>query len=243
MRIYIILLLAFAFVLPLSAQTLVEKFRSEPNERWLNRAQLSQRTQGSFENYFDPNVDFKGLSYVKNDSLIILWCIRFTNGTDIVDDFIIEGSKPDDNDLWGPVNLDGTGNYELAVWRRSAGSPTGSLSLFSMDASTTELTAQIDGVVGFFVLLALQANGTMHDSYWFFWWRLSLYVQLGLAILGGLWVSVGGIFDLRKMFHRLNTIDRNALDDGRVVGDQNLADAVSEQNPPPIPPDAKSPPK
>lgn len=80
------------------------------------------------------------------------------------------------------------------------------------------------GVIGFFVLALLQANGIMTDSRWFFWWRMSLFVQLGLAILGGLWVSIGGIFDLRKMFQRLSNIDRNELDDGRVAGDQNLAD-------------------
>lgn len=80
------------------------------------------------------------------------------------------------------------------------------------------------GVLGFFVLAFLQANGMMNDSRWFFWWRMSLFVQLGLAILGGLWVSIGGIFDLRKMFQRLANIDRNVLDDGRVVGDQSLAD-------------------
>ena len=80
------------------------------------------------------------------------------------------------------------------------------------------------GVLGFIVLAIIQANGAMQDSTWFFWWRLSLFVQLGLAILGGLWVSVGGIFDLRRMYRRLSTIERNELDDGRVSGDQSLAD-------------------
>jgi hypothetical protein len=80
------------------------------------------------------------------------------------------------------------------------------------------------GVIGFFVLAMLQANGFMTDSRWFFWWRMSLFVQLGLAIFGGLWVSIGGIFDLKKMFQRLANIDRNELDDGRVAGDQSLAD-------------------
>lgn len=154
MKKYILLLVAIAFVLPMQAQNLVEKFRSEPGERWFNRAQLNQRSQGSFENYFDPAVNFSGvaMSVRKNDSLIILFCVRFTDGADITKDFLVAGSIPDDNDLWGPVNIDGQGLLELAVWRRSDQSPIGSLELFSMDPGdgTTSLTAQIDGVVGTF---------------------------------------------------------------------------------------------
>jgi hypothetical protein len=152
MKKYILLLVAIAFMLPTQAQSLVEKFRSEPGERWFNRAQLNQRSQGSFASYFDPEVDFNGLSYLKNDSLIILYCLRFTNGDDIPQDFLVSGDDPDENDLWGPINLDGEGLLELAVWRRSAGSPLGSLETFSLnpDAGTTSLTAQIDGVVGTF---------------------------------------------------------------------------------------------
>ncbi len=155
MKKYILLLLvAVTALLPGQAQTLVEKFRSEPGERWFNRAQLNQRSQGSFENYFDPAVNFSGvaMSVLKNDSLIILFCVRFTDGADITKDFLVAGSIPDDNDLWGPVNIDGEGLLELAVWRRSDQSPIGSLELFSMDPGTgmTMLTAQIDSVVGTF---------------------------------------------------------------------------------------------
>ena len=154
MKKYILLLIALGAGVTLSAQNLIEKFRSEPGERWFNRAQLNQRSQESFANYFDPAVDFNGVSLaiVKNDSLYHPQCVRFTNGADLTQDFLVDSPPPDNNDLWGPINVDGVGILELAFWRRSDQSPIGSLELFSMDPGdgTTSLTAQIDSVVGTF---------------------------------------------------------------------------------------------
>jgi len=152
MKKYILLLVAIASVLPTQAQTLVEKFRSEPGERWFNRAELNQRSQGSFENYFDPSVNFKGVDLWKNDSL---YCIYFMDGSEVVQDILISSSGQDDTDLWGFINVDGEGLLEFAVWRRSANSPVGSLELFSVDMGmngmiSTQLTAQIDSVIGAF---------------------------------------------------------------------------------------------
>lgn len=94
------------------------------------------------------------------------------------------------------------------------------------------------GIGGFLVLAFFQANGWMTDDRWFVWWRLSLFIQLGLAIIGGLWVTVGGMFDLRKLYRRLSVIKRDEFDDGRVVGHQNLADVAEEED---QPPSSKSP--
>jgi len=83
-------------------------------------------------------------------------------------------------------------------------------------------------VGSFVVLLALGLAGQMTDQGWLTWWHISIYIMLGIAFAGGVWVSIGGLFDLRKMYQRLGMIKRNDLDDGRVVGNHNLADEILE---------------
>ena len=66
----------------------------------------------------------------------------------------------------------------------------------------------------------------MNDSKWLVFWRLGIYLLLIRGIIGGTWVSLGGMFDLQKMYKKLSSEKVNALDDGRVSGDLNLADKV-----------------
>jgi len=68
----------------------------------------------------------------------------------------------------------------------------------------------------------------MNDQRWLIWWRISIFISLAMGAIGGVWVSIGGLFDLKKMFRRLRSMDRNVLDDGRVSGELNLADIASE---------------
>ena len=87
-------------------------------------------------------------------------------------------------------------------------------------------------VSSFVILLLLALTGRMTDQRWLGWWRIVIYIEVLIAIVGGIWVSIGGLLDLRKMYRQLATVRRNALDDGRVVGDHLLAEDTSdtEQN-------------
>jgi hypothetical protein len=53
-----------------------------------------------------------------------------------------------------------------------------------------------------------------------------------IAIGTLIWFGIGGIRDLREFFIALRTMKRDARDDGRVVGDQNLADQPQPADPP-----------
>jgi solute:Na+ symporter, SSS family len=77
---------------------------------------------------------------------------------------------------------------------------------------------------GFLVVLALVAFGFMTESRWNIWWHINLYVTVVLACIGATWITVGGLYDLKMLYYRLSRIDRNEYDDGRVAGEQNLAD-------------------
>jgi solute:Na+ symporter, SSS family len=63
------------------------------------------------------------------------------------------------------------------------------------------------------------------DSWWAAYsWYTGVVLILAMGTVTSVWLAIGGVLDLRKMFHRLATLERNALDDGRVVGHPNAAD-------------------
>ena len=79
--------------------------------------------------------------------------------------------------------------------------------------------------VGCFVVLSILFYfGYMTSMAWLKWWQIMLYTMTVIAFIGGVWVTVGGLYDLRKLYKRLSTEKRNELDDGRVTGDHLLAD-------------------
>lgn len=59
---------------------------------------------------------------------------------------------------------------------------------------------------------------------WVKFWHGYIYFILGLGIITVIWFGIGGIYDIKHIFKTLATLKRNHLDDGRVVGNQNLAD-------------------
>ena len=47
-----------------------------------------------------------------------------------------------------------------------------------------------------------------------------------VGFVGFIWPTVGGLIDLKKMYKLLNVTQRDDMDDGWVVEDQNLADSA-----------------
>lgn len=85
------------------------------------------------------------------------------------------------------------------------------------------------GVLGFLITLILGLMGWMNDQRWLTWWLISLVVWMTVGFGGGIWLGIGGILDLRRMYQRLATLKRNILDDGSVEGDHLLADKNEER--------------
>jgi len=80
------------------------------------------------------------------------------------------------------------------------------------------------GLGGLLVLMILNLCGIMNVDRWLYWWRLNMWINLVLGIIGVTWVSVGGLIDLRKMFARLAILRRDEKDDGWVEEDHKLTD-------------------
>ena len=51
---------------------------------------------------------------------------------------------------------------------------------------------------------------------WIKFWHLFVWLILVLGTVTTIWFTLGGLFDLRKMFRRLSTIIRDDTDDGTV---------------------------
>lgn len=62
----------------------------------------------------------------------------------------------------------------------------------------------------------------MSDDAWAVFWRVWIWMQIGIGLPATVWFTIGGISDLRKMFKRLSELERDACDDGRVVHKQML---------------------
>lgn len=61
------------------------------------------------------------------------------------------------------------------------------------------------------------------DSIWTtFWQFVGIGIPVLLAAVTGVWFTWGGLLDMRRLFQRLNEQVINPLDDGTVVGHQNL---------------------
>jgi SSS family solute:Na+ symporter len=62
------------------------------------------------------------------------------------------------------------------------------------------------------------------DTSWMNFWKIYLYIQMGLAIIVIFWFAAGGFKDLRVMVHRLRTMKRDDRDDGFVVRERPETD-------------------
>lgn len=64
----------------------------------------------------------------------------------------------------------------------------------------------------------------MSDDSWAVFWRVWVWMQIGIGVPTTVWFTIGGISDLRKLFGRLTTLQRDDRDDGRVVHEDMLTD-------------------
>jgi len=55
------------------------------------------------------------------------------------------------------------------------------------------------------------------DSLWGTFWQVWLYMQVGVGVPALIWFTIGSVFDMKKVFQRLATLQRDDTDDGRVV--------------------------
>lgn len=68
------------------------------------------------------------------------------------------------------------------------------------------------------------------ESIWStFWYVVAIGIPIFWAVVGTIWFTLGGFLDMRKLFHCLQMKSSNSLDNGMVVGHQNLDDALARK--------------
>ncbi len=79
--------------------------------------------------------------------------------------------------------------------------------------------------IGWMLLLAaVFVLGTLYNlmidvpnESWLVFWKCYLWLMIVLSAVTTVWFTIGGLFDLRRMFHMLGTLRRNDSDDGTVL--------------------------
>ncbi len=59
----------------------------------------------------------------------------------------------------------------------------------------------------------------IENAWWNSFWHVWIYVQIGVGIPAMVWFTIGGVRDIRAVFQRLATGERDATDDGTVFKD------------------------
>lgn len=60
------------------------------------------------------------------------------------------------------------------------------------------------------------------DVSWLQFWKIYCWVTFILSIVTTVWFTIGGLVDIKKMFHDLSSVKHDAKDDGMVVDHHNL---------------------
>lgn len=80
-------------------------------------------------------------------------------------------------------------------------------------------------IVVFIVITLLNLAHDFDESFWFNVWLVYIWNTIITGSVVTVWFLIGGFLDLGSLFQRLSGKQRNDLDDGMVVGQQNLDDA------------------
>lgn len=70
-----------------------------------------------------------------------------------------------------------------------------------------------------FSILNVTMPGRFDTNWWAGFWHFYMMLAIGLSIPAIIWFTVGGIIDLRGLFHILGTADRDSSDDGTVTAE------------------------
>jgi SSS family solute:Na+ symporter len=73
-----------------------------------------------------------------------------------------------------------------------------------------------------------------------YWYVNSILLPMLVGIITSVWLTWGGVRDLRRLFRDLRTCERNALDDGIVVDHHNLDEPANGTSVSRAPTDSRS---
>ena len=69
---------------------------------------------------------------------------------------------------------------------------------------------------GYNLIYARVSGVKVADASWLSFWHFMVWMAIALAVITTIWLTVGGLYDLREMFRRLRAMARDDSDDGSV---------------------------
>lgn len=63
-----------------------------------------------------------------------------------------------------------------------------------------------------------------------YWYWAGVVIPVAMGVVTSIWFTIGGISNLQTLFRRLRTMERNVLDDGRVIDHQNVDDIAPAED-------------
>jgi SSS family solute:Na+ symporter len=81
----------------------------------------------------------------------------------------------------------------------------------------------------FAIATPINLTRNVSDDTWALFWRWKLVFIFVLGVIVTVWFLIGGLRDLRDLFRRLETTERDSLDDGTVVGRHNPGESPNGQ--------------
>jgi hypothetical protein len=88
------------------------------------------------------------------------------------------------------------------------------------------------------LLIAVFVIGMVYNAFvkvptasWVRFWGVYTTVVLAVTVIITIWITIGGVSDLKHMLRLLAQIKRNPLDDGMVIDHQNRDEQAAEPNP------------
>ena len=68
----------------------------------------------------------------------------------------------------------------------------------------------------FIFAFVYRAYNEISTEVWKVFWHMYIWITFGVALITTIWISIGGVIDIKKMFQRLETLVRDDNDDGTV---------------------------
>lgn len=69
------------------------------------------------------------------------------------------------------------------------------------------------------------------DAVWAKFWHVYLFISVGVLVGSTLWLGIGGLRDLRRLFRSLRSAERDFSDDGTVKHEEAPSDSISRPAP------------
>lgn len=117
----------------------------------------------------------------------------------------------------------------ISIWWRIIGVNSPEFSVWDKGLYVALFSKTLLMILGFLVLLVLHLTDALKPSTWTSVWGGYLGIMITFGFIAATIISVGGFIDLRKLYQRLSSADRDAADDGWVEGHTPLAELPPDE--------------